>query len=607
MLLRERAISTSSAPTLPRWAAPLLHGGVAVLVSFPGVLTLRTDLIGSPDVDVWNHAWGPWWWWHSLSQGALPWKTSLLLWPKGGVLWFIDPALALLGAPLVPLFGPVAAYNLVMLGSLAFSSWAAARFARALGVTGLPQLAASIALVASAMVTSELHNGISEACHVGVVALALAWVEEAARGETLRGWVKAGVGVGLAAVVSPYLGLGAGIAALVRGLPALRRAWVGGLTALVVAAPPALALRAQLHSPNAIIQHPESMNLELAAHNAVDPRTFLAPFGFQSVDLGAEGFLHSGYLGWVALGLTLWAWRTSGANPVWRRSARMWALAAAACAIFALGPFLFFDGDYVLANQRLLRMPWFGIQQLAPGLAVTHPLRLAVPVVAIVAALAARALVVSPRWVVGLALWALAVDGLVVSGAPWPLQTAPGQAPAALHTIAAAPHEPPRHAVLNLPTDVGATMATSRYLFWQTTHHRPIPYAPDARASTSSLLNESAFRLLAQLSSRREDEAARIGMGAAQGVPHAFGLADFGIRWLAVHHDLDPAAADRIAAQLTAELGPGVRTGDTTLWDLGAEHAGDGPRKPLSTPRPGQAPPSGSHRRSIHQQPWTDP
>ena len=92
-------------------------------------------------------------------------------------------------------------------------------------------------------VVSELHNGITEACHVGFVALALAWVEEAARQDRFRPWAKAGFGIGLAAVASPYLGLGAGIAALVRGLPSLRHAWVGALTALAVAAPPALLLR----------------------------------------------------------------------------------------------------------------------------------------------------------------------------------------------------------------------------------------------------------------------------------------------------------------------------------------------------------------------------
>ena len=90
------------------------------------------------------------------------------------------------------------------------------------------------------------------------------------------------------------LGLGAGIGALVRGLPSIRHAWLGGLVAVLVAAPPSLALRTQLESPDAIIKHPDEMNDQLAAHNAVDPRTFFQPFGFRSVDLSLDGVRISG-------------------------------------------------------------------------------------------------------------------------------------------------------------------------------------------------------------------------------------------------------------------------------------------------------------------------
>ncbi len=123
------------------------HVGLALLVSFPMLRQPFHRLVGSPDVDVWNHAWGPWWWWDSLSQGQLPWRTLLLKWPVGGELWFIDPLLALVGAPLVPLLGPVGAYNGAMLLSLAFSSWAAGRLAGALGVKGGARFVASAVLV----------------------------------------------------------------------------------------------------------------------------------------------------------------------------------------------------------------------------------------------------------------------------------------------------------------------------------------------------------------------------------------------------------------------------------------------------------------------------
>ena len=213
-----------------------------------------SDLVGNGDVDVWNHAWGPWWWATELSQGGLPWQTEYLLWPEGGVLWFIDPVLAILGAPFAAL-GIGGTWDLLMLGYVVFASWAARRFARALGAGPWASWGASAVFAGSAWVTCEIHNGISEAVNIGFVALALAWIEDAARRKSLKSWAKAGLGVGMSAIASPYR-TRCRTAALVRGLPSIRQAWIGGIVAVLVAAPLSLALRTQLESPDAIINTP---------------------------------------------------------------------------------------------------------------------------------------------------------------------------------------------------------------------------------------------------------------------------------------------------------------------------------------------------------------
>ena len=197
-------------PALRRVLSALAHLLFAAVVTFPMLGTVGTRVVGSGDVDVWNHAWGPWWWWDALSRGTLPWETRLLAYPRGGVLWFIDPMLAAVGAPLVPILGPTAAYNVAVFLYVAFASWSGARLARALGVEGLPRYVASAALAGSAWMVCEIHNGITEAFDIGFVALALAWTEDAARASGRKAWARAGLGIGLAAVASPYLGLGAG-------------------------------------------------------------------------------------------------------------------------------------------------------------------------------------------------------------------------------------------------------------------------------------------------------------------------------------------------------------------------------------------------------------
>ncbi len=363
---------------------------------------------------------------------------------------------------------------------------------------------------------------------------------------------------GLAAVASPYLGLGAGIAVAVRGLPSIRQAWLGAVVSVMVAAPPILALRTQLHAEDAIVKHPDAMNEQLALHNAVDPRTFVAPFGFRSVDLSAEGFEHSMYLGIVALLLA--------GLVVWHR--RWWGLAAAACLACALGPYLFWGDGWLVTGGARLRLPWWALQKLAPGLAVTHPLRLAVPALAIIAGLAAVGADRLGRWR-GAAAVVVLLDGLLISGAPWPILTADATPSAAHEAIRREPGEPLQWGVLDLPTDAGMTMATSRYLFWQSTHRLPIPYSPDARASTCRLLNEPSFRALAALCSRRPDEHARLNLSSVgPGGSHPARLTNTKIRYIVLHHDIDPAVTEALHAELTGSLGAGVEQEGATMWDL---------------------------------------
>jgi hypothetical protein len=546
-----------------------------MLVCWSILLQPGSHLLGHGDVDIWNHAWGAWWWWESLSGGDLPWRTQLLHWSDGGVLWFIDPVLAGLGAPLVPFFGPVAAVNLVLLAYVAFASWAIGRFAESLGAEENARWVASCAFAGSAWLICELHNGITEAANIGPVALALAWTEDAARSGEKKDWAKAGLGVGLASLASPYLGLGTAIAVLIRGLPHIRQAWLGAIVAGLVAAPPTLALRAQLQAEDAIIKHPGTMNEELSLHNAVDLRTFFEPLGFRSVDLSAEGFEHSMYLGWIALVLALLSlWRSRDpaeeSTPASPNAPRLWMAGAVACLIMSLGPFLFWGGEWLTTDAGArYRLPWWSLQQLAPGLAITHPLRLAVPALAIVSALAA--LGASQRLqdarVLGVAVLVL-LEGLAFSGAPWPIATADARAPAVYETIARE-SDTLEWGVLDLPTDAGPTMATSRYLFWQSSHRLPIPYGPDARASTNVLLDRPSFKALARLSNRRPDENKRLNLDSpGSGGTNPSQLMADGIRWIVVHRSLDSDAAEQTIEALENDLGKGQEIDGAVLWDL---------------------------------------
>ena len=534
---------------------------LASIVLFPMILSPAEKLVGSQKVDLWNHAWGTWWWQHSLRQGELPLETDLLHYPDGGSLWFIDPILAIIGAPL-SLFSVSFAYNVSLLLYLAFASWAARRFAISLKASSSASWVASIVFTASAWMVSEVHNGITEAVNIGPVALALAWVEDAVQTtqKPFRAWAKVGLGIGLATIASPYLGLGVGIAALIRGLPKAQYAWFGGLISVLIAAPTMYLFRMPLLAENAIIKRPQGMNPFLALHNAVDPRTFFVPFGFQSVDLSSEGFLHSMYFGAIALLIGLKTWKEH----------RAWVITAFICILFSLGPFLYWGDSWVMMGEARLRLPWFFLQNIFSGLAVTHPLRLAIPALAIVAGLAAAG-ATTPYWLDRMKrlYLLLLMEGLLVSGAPWPLEMADASYPKAYEHIKA---DHRNVGVLDLPTDAGGTMRTSRYLYWQSYHAKGIPYAPDARASTSSLLNIPAFRRLAAMCNRREDENRALGLhNKAPGSVHAKMLQNQGIGWIVLHHDIDPAVVQDLQEVLQADLGTGMVIDKATVWRLETE------------------------------------
>ena len=98
---------------------------VAVVVTYPASFSPTDLLLGHPDVDVWNHAWGYWFVPHQIADFEWPFATDMIGIPEGGDLYFIDMLGALVGTPIAWLIGPAAAYNGVMILRVAAAGMAA--------------------------------------------------------------------------------------------------------------------------------------------------------------------------------------------------------------------------------------------------------------------------------------------------------------------------------------------------------------------------------------------------------------------------------------------------------------------------------------------------
>ena len=531
--------------------------GLALCVVLP-----RGGLTGHPDVDVWNHAWGLWWVAHQLAEGHLPWHTTLVGAPGGGVLYFIDPLGALVTTPITWAFGPQVAYEVLLVGRVALAGAAAQALAEEAFGEGAHGWFAGVAYATTPLLLCELHNGITEVAAVWWTPAVLWAALRAWRGGGARVHLGLGLLLGLSVWGNFYYGLvhvlavgawwAAGLLLGLRGGGAGLRARALGLAlaagmCAAVAAPCAWALRASVQSEEALVSRPVGLNRELAHHNAVDPRNYLVPGDFWSVDLPrryGEAFRHTGQLR-----VSVWVLAAVGVLRSPRRRAG-WAALALGSLVLGLGPQLFWTGRFPTWGGAPAALPFAWLQALVPGLAITHPQRLSIVAQAVVCVLAASALVGrGPRWVAGLAALAAAETALG-SLACWPLVESPATVPALYHEIA---DDPDVRAVLDLPGDSGTTMATSRYFWYQTVHHKPVPYKPDARGHDTG--DPVTF---ARLPSRFVPAPAPFDEASLTALRATYG-------WVVVHPGLGPDA-DAQAAVFEAALGPPEARDGLLVW-----------------------------------------
>ena len=478
---------------------------VAAVVTFPVIFHLSTQLIGDPQIDVWNHAWGYWFVPASLLDGHLPFSTSLVGAPEGGTLYFIDTPGALWALPITALLGPAVGYNVILIARVALAGAAGQLLAEELTGTGLHTWLAGIAYATTPFLLCELGNGISEVCATHWVALTLLAAARALRTGRGRDYLLLGLSQGMATVTTFYYGLTTGlmVAALVAVVLARRglRSWRGGegerltrslLWKLPLTAGAALGLMIphwtafylSLKADDGLIKRGTTLNDQLIRHNAVDPGIYVTPGDFQSVDLLAEygePFVHTGYLRWAVIALVAVAVLHS-------RRLRWWAGLAVLSLVLGLGPYLWWDHDWVtFADGKTFSLPFDWLRRLLPQVAITHPLRLSIGGQALLCALAAGGLAALLKrlpqrgWaaLVGVGLL-VAGEGMFGSAARWPLPTSPAQTPPVLARFV-----DDDRAMLDLPAEVGTTMLTSRYFWLQTAHTRPIPYTPDVRLGST--------------------------------------------------------------------------------------------------------------------------
>jgi hypothetical protein len=518
---------------------------LAVLLTWPLAASPGSVVPGADRTDLWNSLWSLWYVEDAVSSGMLPWSTTLLGHPHGGVLWPSDLVNAVLGLPLVALFGPVLAWSLLVLGHITASGMAAHGLSASLGA-GRGAWVAGVSWAMAPILVSGIHNGTSEAV-VGVWLPLAVW--GLVRAQRTGKWGAGAALLALCSISSWYAGVAAGFfwLALLGLGPGRRGLLLAGLLGGLLAAPVAVtSLTASSHVENLVgIKGAREVSTVRRTIGSADWRGWFVPGDFRSPDFAVssrygERFVHCHYLGWVLLG-------ASGLVLVRRRGPGFAAVGGGLGLVAAMGPVVVMDGQaVVLGGDMALALPWLAVERL-PGLSSLSLLyRLAMAPSLALALLAAHA---SQRFALPLAV-VIALELRLVSPASSLPELTPTPANEALVYLASAPDG----AVMNFPVVGGRA-----YLYEQTVHGQPL-------AGSLNFPNNSASIAVwdAVLKNEALDPEARL--ARVQAVAR-----QQGVRYVVVHDDPDarPDHHDLAVALLMESLTPAAVDGSIqvlVLW-----------------------------------------
>lgn len=545
---------------------------LAIGLTWPVALYPDTLLVGHPGNDTWNHVWGYWWVSESLANGEWPRHTSLLSYPTGGTLYFIDTIQVVLSYPVIRLWGPAVAFNLVLIFGLALSAFSAWLLARHLTSDGIAAYVALVIYGASPHLLGQAYNGISETVCAGWMPLTLYFLIRLMESPTWFRALALGIAAGLCMLTSWYYGLFAALGSAIllmwhgarqpyvvdwRGFAPRVLASLGVAGAMIW--PAFRAFQSSLGAEDALVtRDPEFVEASLLNHNITDVVALVRPGKTPSPDLFAlygEELLIVIYIGWVGLffaGAALW----------WTRSKKRWApwvWLGLLFAMFSLGPYLNVGGEYLEYGGKKVPLPFLAFYKAMPIFdRISHPFRFVVGLnlaVGLVASIGFRHLLRhrSQRFrtmCVSILAVLVLCETRFGSPASIPIPTSDGRIPEAYTEMT---QDPVEGAVLDIPLTV-PNLERAIYVWYQSEHGRPVPWGLNDPMPKRLLENRLVTTLIRMEASR-----------AWYLPPHlpqldilvgTRSLARQGYRYVVVHTYLYPFfKARKIEALLTGAIG----------------------------------------------------
>ncbi len=335
-----------------------LLAGVAVTLPRATLMTGRLPLTG----DQAQYVWSMWWVAHQVSHLSNPYFTNHLAAPVGVQLGpdTLMPLLGLIMTPVTLLFGPAAAYNVLVVAAPGLAAYAMYRAARlwlpgtAAAAAGSSSRTIAVGPIAagaffglSSMLTSQDWLHIHTAMGCVFLPLLLEATVRLRRGPTVRRAIIAGLVLGATMLVDQESALLAVILAVLVLLPwlvrqpsmaKLRATAIGAVSAIVVASPQLLAMLAA-GGKGGTAPPPTSNYVTYAAelNSLFSPSPRLSSYKLGALAAGYGEHTTAELITTFGLILTLMA--VLGLIVSWRRPAsKRLALLWLGCAVLSLGP-----------------------------------------------------------------------------------------------------------------------------------------------------------------------------------------------------------------------------------------------------------------------------
>jgi hypothetical protein len=345
--------------------AAFLAAGVAATWPRAAFLTGRLPATGDQAEYVWNM----WWIAHQLTHLGNPWFTSYLAAPVGIPLGYdtLTPLLGAVMAPVTLVFGPSAAYNLLVIVMPGLAAYAMYRLARLWLPGRVGPVAAGTFFGLSGMLTYQDWTHLHTAAGCVFLPLAMEAAVRLRRDPAIWRGVILGVVAGAAMLVDQEFAVLAVILAalllvpwLLRhpGAAQLRAVAAGAVTAAVISSPQLIAMAQEA----AVAGRTAPRTSDYARFVAQLPGLF-APSSRLALDRATGlGFIyHSRTPGdsLATFGVVLSVLALLGLAVAWRRrGARLLGVLWLGSAVLALGPTVYLSGhQYVPLAER-----WHGLR-----------------------------------------------------------------------------------------------------------------------------------------------------------------------------------------------------------------------------------------------------